>query len=202
MQSLGFLYRRELSNIHLEKMAGSANKNSKLGTNHQDEFNPYLSPTQQDLLIAALASSNPPGKATTHSPATGKLAMNNPVESLDMNDINTTYEQPTPGSGTFGSIGMDDSPFIDYLEPDANFDLEPIDDDDMIGALPGGPSTTEPDGDLHEKRKSIGDNEDEEDGGGKRREGDDKMAKKPGRKPLTSEPTTVRITATETRLQR
>lgn len=180
-------------------MAGTATKTTKTNTNNQEDFDPYLSPTQQDLLIAALASSNTSGRGSTYPPAgTGKKGVNNPLDNLDMNDITTSYEQPTPGSGTFGSIGMEDSPFIDYLEPDANFDLEPIDDDDMIGALPGGPSTDEQDGDLHEKRKSIGDNVDDEEGGGKRREGDDKTAKKPGRKPLTSEPTTVRLNTANT----
>ena len=178
-------------------MAGITRKNTNTNINSQDEFNPYLSPTQQDLLIAALASSNSTSKGTTYPPATtGKKRNDNSVENLNMNDINTSYltspEQPTPGSGNFGSIGMEESPFIDYLEADANFDLEPIDDDDMIGALPGGTSPTELDGELHEKRKSIGDNLDDDEGGGKRREGDDKAAKKPGRKPLTSEPTTVR----------
>ncbi|KAI9691114.1 MAG: DNA-binding transcription factor yap1 [Bathelium mastoideum] len=176
-------------------MAGTTNKTTN--TKKQEEFNPYLSPTQQDLLIAALASSNPSGKGSTYPPAvTAKKGTNNPVENLNMNDVNTSYftspEQPTPGSGTFGSVGMEDSPFIDYLEPDSNFDLEPIDDDDMIGALPGGPPASEQDGDLHEKRKSISDNVDDEEGGGKRRESEDKAAKKPGRKPLTSEPTTKR----------
>ncbi|KAL9075793.1 MAG: hypothetical protein Q9157_003894 [Trypethelium eluteriae] len=178
-------------------MAGTANKNTNKNSIKQDEFNPYLSPTQQDLLIAALASSNTTGKGNTYPPAgIKKTGATTPGENLNMNDINSSYftspEQPTPGSGHFGSIGMEDSPFIDYLEADANFDLEPIEGDDMIGALPGDPSSAELDGDLHDKRKSIGDNVDDEEGGGKRREGDDKTAKKPGRKPLTSEPTTKR----------
>lgn len=59
----------------------------------------------------------------------------------------------------------------------------------MIGSLPG----DSPEGESNEKRKSPDEDGDEdEEGGGKRREGDDKQAKKPGRKPLTSEPTTVR----------
>ena len=176
-------------------MATTSSKNSATKTPNQDEFNPYLSPTQQDLLIAALASSNSSGKGSTYPPPTSskKAATSNPVEELNMNAVNTSYftspEQPTPGSATFGSIGIEDSPFIDYLEPDSNFDLEPIEGGDMIGALPG--SASDLDADLHEKRKSIGDNVDDEEGGGKRREGEDKTAKKPGRKPLQTEPTTV-----------
>ena len=53
----------------------------------------------------------------------------------------------------------------------------------MIGALPGGIE-------RHEKRKNSED-DDEEPGDAKRKEGEDKKGKKPGRKPLTSEPTTV-----------
>ena len=60
----------------------------------------------------------------------------------------------------------------------------------MIGALPG--DSPENDGeDGAEKRKSPEDDVEEPEGGGKRRDTDDKQAKKPGRKPLTSEPTTV-----------
>ena len=62
----------------------------------------------------------------------------------------------------------------------------------MIGDLPGTPSNG--DADVHDKRgHPEDDDEDEEDGGGKRREGstDEKTSKKPGRKPLTSEPTSV-----------
>ncbi|KAI9708632.1 MAG: DNA-binding transcription factor yap1 [Bogoriella megaspora] len=173
-------------------MAGAPNKS----INNNGQFNPYLSPTQQDLLIAALASSNP-AKPNSFSAATnGKKDMNK-VERINTADMNASLfdspQQPTPGSGNFGSIDeMEDSPFIDYLDTDANFDFEPIEGEDMIGDLPGGSSSNDADGDLHEKRKSIGDDGDDEDGGGKRREGDDKTAKKPGRKPLTSEPTTKR----------
>ena len=59
--------------------------------------------------------------------------------------------------------------------------------DRMIGDLPDDPAS-----DLHDKRKSIDGEDDDDEGGGKRREGADKTAKKPGRKPLTSEPTSKR----------
>jgi AP-1-like transcription factor len=175
-------------------MADAADKKANGGGSNQ--FNPYLSPTQQDLLIAALASSNSTGKSNSF-PSSGMQNnnTNKPVEHLNMQDISANYlaspEEPTPGSGQFGSISVDDSPFIDYLEADANFDLEPIEGDDMIGDLPGDASYNDLDGNIHEKRKSFGDAADDDEGGGKRREGEDKTAKKPGRKPLTSEPTTV-----------
>jgi len=98
--------------------------------------------------------------------------------------------QKTPGSSEFGAE-LDASPFLDYeldLDADGNFDLDV--DGQMIGGLPGAP-TSDGEGGAHEKRKlPEGENGDDE-GGGKRREGEDKTAKKPGRKPLTSEPTSV-----------
>ena len=97
-----------------------------------------------------------------------------------------------PGSGQLGF--SDDSPYLDF-DPEGEFDEDNFDFDSsarMIGDLP---DDDEDNNDtinhLHDKRKSIGDNDDEEEGGGKRREGEDKTAKKPGRKPLTSEPTSV-----------
>ncbi|OBT50530.1 hypothetical protein VE04_09178 [Pseudogymnoascus sp. 24MN13] len=63
----------------------------------------------------------------------------------------------------------------------------------MIGNLPG----TSSDGDAaanesHDKRSLSDDEENDDEPDGKRREGDDKTSKKPGRKPLTSEPTSKR----------
>lgn len=104
-----------------------------------------------------------------------------------------------PGPGTFG---FEESPYIDY-ENEFEFDTEGNFDYDfsteaqgqMIGNLPGtslhGTSSSEGDADNHDKRAHEDDGEDDE-GGGKRREGDEKTSKKPGRKPLTSEPTSVR----------
>lgn len=87
---------------------------------------------------------------------------------------------PNPGSGQLDF--SDDSPYLDF-DPDGEFD-ESFDygEGRMIGDLP----------ELHEKRKSIdGDDDDDEEISSKRHEGDEKHPKKPGRKPLTSEPTTV-----------
>lgn len=92
------------------------------------------------------------------------------------------------------SFGVDDTPYLDYLDGDNSFDFDSTDlTGDMIGALPGGDGDGSGDG-QHEKRKSPDDdNEDDEEGDHKRQEkdGDQRGAKKPGRKPLTSEPTTV-----------
>jgi AP-1-like factor len=96
-------------------------------------------------------------------------------------NINFTPTMSAPGSGNLDF--SDESPFLDF-DPDADFD-ESFDFDEnarMIGDIPG---------ELHDKRKSIDGKDDDDEGGGKRREGEDKTAKKPGRKPLTSEPTSV-----------
>ncbi|KAF1832234.1 PAP1-domain-containing protein [Decorospora gaudefroyi] len=154
----------------------------------------YLDATQQDLLLAALASHNQnPNDLFSANPDNGsdhKQTMSNsqfqyPIETLDPAYF-ASPQQLTPANG-FNNAGVDESPFVDYLDGDTSFDFDNT-DGDMIGALPG-----DTPGDSNEKRKSPGDDDaDDDEGGGKRREGEDKQAKKPGRKPLTSEPTTKR----------
>jgi AP-1-like factor len=155
----------------------------------------YLDATQQDLLLAALASNNQnPNDLFSTGLDNGNLnkqSLNDaqfqyPVDALDPTYF-TSPQQSSIGTG-FSNVGIEESPFIDYVDGDTGFDFENV-DGDMIGALPG----DTPAADSSEKRKSPGDEEAEDDeGGGKRREGEDKQAKKPGRKPLTSEPTTKR----------
>ena len=96
----------------------------------------------------------------------------------------TSPVQETPGSGQLGNF--DESPFLDY--DDGNYDWDNS-GDLLFGDLPGAESYG--DGEHHDKRKASLDDEDEEEEPSKRREGDDKTAKKPGRKPMTGEPTTV-----------
>lgn len=168
-------------------MAGTTN-------NFQNGAPFYLDATQQDLLLAALASNNQnPNDLFSTGLDNGnpnKQSLNDaqfqyPVDALDPAYF-TSPQQSSIGTG-FSNVGIEESPFIDYVDGDTGFDFENV-DGDMIGALPG----DTPAADSSEKRKSPGDEEAEDDeGGGKRREGEDKQAKKPGRKPLTSEPTTV-----------
>jgi AP-1-like factor len=151
----------------------------------------YLDPNQQDLLLAALTSN---AQNTNDIFATSlndtKQTMNAqpfqfPVDNIDPYAF-TSPQQGTPATA-FNNGGVEESPFGDYLDGDG-FDFDGADNGDlMIGDLPG-----DSPGETSEKRKSPGDADDDIDGGGKRREGEDKQAKKPGRKPLTSEPTTVR----------
>lgn len=162
------------------------------GTTNDNYFDPqaYLSPNQQDLLLAALSSNNPTGLASFGLTGNDAKSFQNGQFSMD-NSIDPSYftsPQQAPPSGDFGSFNMNESPFGDFVDTDGNFDFDPTEEGDlMIGSLPGENSTE------GEKRKSPEDDDDEEEGeeGNKRREGDDKNPKKPGRKPLTSEPTTV-----------
>ena len=178
-------------------MAATAINNSNFDTSL------YLSPKEQDLLLSAL-SSGKPSMANSHrsnlasARPNGTRSNSTPQHlqksttrtSLGNNDFFPSPTQQTPGSATFGSIGFDDSPFLDYDLDDGNFDWD-TNGEQMIGALPGSSLDADDDSEHHDKRKSPEDDPDEEDGGGKRREGDDKLSKKPGRKPLTSEPTSV-----------
>jgi len=102
--------------------------------------------------------------------------------------------QQAPGSGNLN--GFEESPFLDYdyeFDADGSFDYDFANgsvDGLMIGKLPG--TSSDGDADTHDKRSHPDDEgEDDEEGGGKRRESEGKGAKKPGRKPLTSEPTSV-----------
>ena len=175
-------------------MAATVTNNSNFDTSL------HLSPQEQELLYNALnsnpmanshrsnlASVRPNGSRTSSSPQQlQKLTRTNPSN----NDYFQSPIQQTPGSATFGNMGFDDSPFLDYDLDDGNFDWD-TNGEQMIGALPGTSLDADDDSELHDKRKNPDDDPDEEDGGGKRREADDKSSKKPGRKPLTSEPTSV-----------
>jgi AP-1-like transcription factor len=160
----------------------------------------YLSPNQQDLLVAALAS---------NKPASQRRAVGNSINSKtsesgtdpDMSARQDAYSNSA--DGYFGPLPQESSSHAPPLPTDGipylGFDLDADGDDlydfdelgQLAGDLPGDDSQLDAN-ELHEKRKSIGDkDDDDEDGGGKRRESDTGPGKKPGRKPLTAEPTTV-----------
>lgn len=165
----------------------------------------YPSPKEQDLLITALNSNKPsqpagtrsyPQIATNGSRPTGSRSNSTPQQvaqpgrkSLDNADFYASPLQQAPGSALLGILSFEDSPYLDFEADDGNIDWD-INGDQLIGSLPG-TSVDDEEGDLHDKRKASDDDGEENDGGGKRREGEDKVGKKPGRKPLTSEPTSV-----------
>lgn len=139
-----------------------------------------LSARQEQLLFAALNSN----KASSLDTSISQSVMG----------PGSFTESPlqAPGSGTLN--GFEESPFIDYdyeFDADGSYDYDFANDSQaqMIGNLPG--TSSDGDAENHDKRSHPDDDADEEEGGGKRREGDEKASKKPGRKPLTSEPTSV-----------
>lgn len=145
-----------------------------------------LTPQQQSLLFAALNSN----KQSDASPAAnGNLNLSpsslidSPVQNTDMN-------------------GFQESPFIDYdydLNGDTSFDFGFADGSHpkMIGDLPGSASSSGSNSDNNdmentEKRSHPDDDDEDEGGDAKRHETGEKQPKKPGRKPLTTEPTSKR----------
>ncbi|KAH8601131.1 transcription factor PAP1-domain-containing protein [Bisporella sp. PMI_857] len=148
-----------------------------------------LSARQEELLTAALLSNKAPNKSSTIN-----TSQSQPSNTFTMSP-SALSESPlqAPGSGPVN--GFEESPFIDYsYDFEDSFDYDFSHDGSMTEPLPGAPSSGEGgDAELHDKRAHPGDEEDEEEsGGGKRRESEGKGAKKPGRKPLTSEPTSKR----------
>ncbi|THX27089.1 PAP1-domain-containing protein [Aureobasidium pullulans] len=138
-------------------------------TTGNQPFNPYLSNAQQELLLAALASNNPSGNREKNKP------------SADMNALE--FE--------------DTSPYLDYLDGDTSFDFDASDLGgqhmfDNMGSNASNKSDSTDGGDKPDKRKSPEEDSLDDENDAKRREGEPKEAKKPGRKPLTSEPTTKR----------
>lgn len=180
----------------------------------------YLDPEQQNLLMAALASNNnnvyPDPRTMQHQYAQNLSAINN-FTALDKNEIqprhagpasnysNSEMDMTRPNSVLDFSTHMHDfngiSPVIDNLEYPYDVDSSYDYDLGLNGDYPtvDSSSITSPTFTEHEKRKTPP-TDDGEDGSPsaevdpKRREkdGEDKVAKKPGRKPLTSEPTSKR----------
>ena len=152
-----------------------------------------LNQNEQDLLVAAL-DSNKPQRTNKQTQRPDVLSnQSNPSHSngarrsqSDGNAVFSSPQQDPPGSALLTDLALDQSPFLDYSLDDGNLDWDVS--GDMIGSLPGASAEDDESGD---KRKSPEDADEEESGGGKRRESDDRIGKKPGRKPLTSEPTSV-----------
>lgn len=154
-----------------------------------------LTPQQQNLLFRALTS-NQQGNNSSNS-TNSQLSLS--PETLSKSPVQS---QNTPNGVTHG---LQESPYLDYdydLGPDSGFDFDFTNDGQakMIGDLPGtspmkddDSKASSPENDSPDKRSHPDDDEEDdmEDGGGKRREGEGKVPKKPGRKPLTNEPSSV-----------
>lgn len=143
-----------------------------------------LTPQQQTLLFAALNSNRP---------STGPSAAGFNMSPLQFDG------SPVHGGDALSSF--QNSPDLDYdydfAGADSSFDFS-FDDSNqpkMIGDLPGAKRQTRSDSadsESPEKRSHPEDEDDDENSGAKRRESEEKVAKKPGRKPLTTEPSSKR----------
>lgn len=139
-----------------------------------------LTPQQQSLLFAALNSNRPQASGSSSD---------RPSLALSPNSFETSPMQDS------GASGFQESPYLDNYNyddvGDSSFDFSLIDDQSkMIGDLPETVKSESSEADGIEKRSHPDD--DDEGNGSKRRESTDKVPKKPGRKPLTSEPSSVR----------
>lgn len=144
-----------------------------------------LDQNQQHLLVAALKSQSqntyPAAKATDIHPSTTDSQQQSKMSVMSGNTLFMSPQQAElEGSGDY-------TPDLDFYDGDGSFDFEDADlGGSMIGALP--------EAEQHDKRKNPDEADDNEEGDAKRQETSQdggKGAKKPGRKPLTSEPTTV-----------
>lgn len=147
-----------------------------------------LTPQQQSLLFAALNSNKPQVSQLSDKPSQAF----SPSVSLKSSLMQSPSENPT----------IQESPFLDsydYDFGDTGFDFSFAEGEHgrMIGDLP---ETVRSDSsgeneisEVTEKRSHPDDEDDDEDLGKepKRRESTEKVPKKPGRKPLTSEPSSV-----------
>ncbi|KAL7276222.1 DNA-binding transcription factor yap1 [Rhizina undulata] len=186
--------------------------------------NLYLSPDQQDLLLAALTSNssssplfNTPPLSHHLSQAVSQQAIPN-AQSHGTPDsmVSPLGNEGSPPSASLNGSFAGGTPLISgELDYDWDHDIDGNWDYDLGGALLNGPDGVDlgayaptpssnangtPNAGEHEKRKLPPSAETEDgspsadphDAEPKRREAEDKTAKKPGRKPLTSEPTSKR----------
>ncbi|KAB8346161.1 hypothetical protein FH972_023207 [Carpinus fangiana] len=140
---------------------------------------PVLGPEERKLLLAALNSNK----------TVDSTAAQQPAQNIDTttNGVNPAALDASVLDASAG-LDFDDSTFPDF-NADTSFDLG-FDPNDTLNDFS---QESSPDGESGEKRKSPDDDDDDEHGDIKRRDSEDsKQAKKPGRKPLTSEPTTKR----------
>ncbi|KAI1823816.1 PAP1-domain-containing protein [Xylaria intraflava] len=159
-----------------------------------------LTPQQQNLLFRALTSNQP----NEVKPERG---------SLTPESLTTSPVQNTRSVGSHDPNAPADGSLLDYdydVGPDSSFDFDFANDGlidadaRMIGDLPGSSvdgsegtkdtsKANSPENESSDKRSHPDEDDDEEvENGAKRREGKEKVAKKPGRKPITNEPSSKR----------
>ncbi|KAG6014145.1 hypothetical protein E4U54_005773 [Claviceps lovelessii] len=147
----------------------------------------FLTPHQQSLLFAALNAN--------------KQQPTDPSRTAKGLSLSANSSQSSPMQSAEGAMSIQESPYLDkydYEFGDTSFDFSFAsaggDEAKMMGDIPGTAHSDSLEGEAHEKRSHPDDGEDDSSPGNdsKRRESTEKVAKKPGRKPLTSEPTSKR----------
>jgi AP-1-like factor len=100
-----------------------------------------------------------------------------------------------PHDATFDAFDVDFTPELDFLDGDESFDFDDTEfDGDLIGALPGRDGVrgnVVPGGEQKRKLSTEDDSLDAADAKRQETQEGERSSKKPGRKPLTNEPTTV-----------
>ena len=191
-------------------MAGASTDHQQFGVDA------YLSRNQQDLLVAALSSQSANsqlqkdvGKAEKRN-STGQTFHREPYNQqqnfvADYNSSNLLPQQNNTEEKSTTAYSLEDTSYVDWLGASDGLDYSAVDDvqawnedlDENQPAIDGDNDASADDdheleSDLHDKRKMSGDINEEDETENKRREGEEKVAKKPGRKPLISEASTVR----------
>lgn len=172
-----------------------------------------LTPQQQNLLFRALTSNQPSNGGNSGNNNSSKSNGNQSDGNSANQPISLSPESETNSpslnqkvNGFDAANGYQESPLLDYdydFGPDSSFDFDFANDTQasLIGDLPGtglskiDSKDSSPEGDNSDKRSLPNDEDDDEieEGGGKRRESEGKAPKKPGRKPLMNEPSSVSI---------
>ena len=163
-----------------------------------------LDSDQHNLLLAALSSNRHKSNLSNdnsilRNPSLQQMPLNpsNPPSSVLVEQASmyqSPQEQMSSGAYTMGSSSLHPEPEHD-VDGSFDFDDSAFSEEQFIETVPRPASSNEgEDGDGHDKRKATGDSTPDGETDAKRREGDEKQPKKPGRKPLTSEPTSVSLT--------
>jgi AP-1-like factor len=160
---------------------------------------PSLSTAQRNLLQEALVSNKrsrqngpvaaPSELVNTYFPPYTRPQAQSKAQALNFDSVNPAIfdvsQEHFPTSGY--DTTFDESLLSTYNDTSGMF---------AFGSTATSPQQTE----EHDKRKSPDeeDDEEEDESDHKRQEGDDKVAKKPGRKLITAEPTTVSVPSATT----
>lgn len=155
--------------------------------------NLILTPQQQSLLLAALNSNRPQQVAIQ---AASKASASAPHASFGAStgispNVFKSSTASNPQSVDFVDTSYLDNLDYDYGDSSFDFSLNPEDQElSPIDGLTTGESES-PENDMNEKRSHSDEDDDEGGSDPKRTNSSGKVPKKPGRKPLTSEPTSV-----------